>query len=1136
MIKATDIRSLCYGNTYNKGRAYFQDGKVKEFRIEPSEENLEVTAEVRGSGRHIYEVELKISPDDDILETSCTCPAFESYWGICKHCVAVAFEYQKEQKRQSTGQAVMATSRHQGTSAPLQRLLYQYAMKNRMNHLGGPDGTVNLECFFQTDRNGLILECRIGTKRMYVVKNLVKLVRDVQEMRQVRYGAGLEFVHDLSAFTEEGQEIFALLENAVVSRYPDYQDSYYEEAANLRYLLLRQDSLEGFLNHYLGRTIRLDEQDIPVNDGNPPLTLTLKETPGGAEIDTEEMEIYTGSHDTFVKKRKKFWRCTPEFVEQVLPVWRAVRRGNGQHYRRTPLFLSREDYGSFCGSVLPALKPFVKVKSGDLNLEDYAPAEPEFSIYLEMPEDLVVKAAARVRYDAEEYDLLTESAPGGVFRNLEREMQVRNALQKYFHEEENASEGKTRRRGRRESLWEDGLPVRDLDEEAVPDISLNAESDWYGTPVRDLDADLQAENEQVQAPTGGRVTARGEEALCRLLEDGLTELGNLAELFVDESIRKLRIQPSPRVTMGIGFAGDFLDLDVQVEGMDPAEIAGILDGYRRRKKYFRLKNGDFLRLEEGGIGALSELADGLDLDGEELQAGHVELEKYRALYLENVLGETGEVRVRKTPDYRRMVRSIRHFSDSEYEVPESLHAELRPYQVQGYQWLSTLCEYGFGGILADDMGLGKTIQVIALLLSHAEAGEQKSSLIVAPASLVYNWESEVQRFAPSLTVQVIAGNAEERKEQMKRTGDYAVNITSYDLLKRDVKEYKELSFDCCVLDEAQYIKNAGTQAAKSAKKIRAAHRFALTGTPIENRLSDLWSIFDFLMPGYLFSYKKFRDEFETAIVKSSDQVAVQRLQRMVTPFLLRRKKGDVLKDLPDKLEEVVYVRMVPEQERIYRASMERLRQDVLRRSDAEIRENRLQILAELTRLRQICCSPRLCFENYVDSSGKVSACLELLRSAAEGGHRVLVFSQFTGMLELLIRYWEQLGMSYLYLSGKDSKLARRSMVEEFQQGEIPVFFISLKAGGTGLNLTAADMVIHVDPWWNVAAQNQATDRAHRIGQEHVVNVMKLVTKDTIEEKIVKLQEKKAALADSVVEGEGVADFTLNREALMELFG
>ncbi|MCD8329255.1 MAG: SNF2 helicase associated domain-containing protein, partial [Lachnospiraceae bacterium] len=373
----------------------FQDGKVKGLQLEPSGEDVEISAQVGGSGRHVYEVEMLISSEDEILDTSCTCPAFESYWGICKHCVAVALEYQKEQKRQSAGQAVMAPGRRQGTSEPLQKLLYQYAMKNRMNHLGGPDREVNLECCFQTDRNGLILECRIGSKRMYVVKNLVKLVRDVQEMRQVRYGAGLEFVHDLSAFTEEGREIFALLENAVASRYPDYQDTYYENSANFRYLLLRQDSLEGFLHHYLGRTIRLDEQDIPVNDGNPPLTLTLKETSGGAEIDTEEMEIYTGIHDTFVKKRKKLWRCTTEFVEQVLPVWRTVRRGNGQRYRRTPLFLSREDYGSFCGNVLPVLEPFVRVKSGSLNLEDYAPAEPEFSIYLEMPEDLVVKAAAR---------------------------------------------------------------------------------------------------------------------------------------------------------------------------------------------------------------------------------------------------------------------------------------------------------------------------------------------------------------------------------------------------------------------------------------------------------------------------------------------------------------------------------------------------------------------------------------------------------------------------------------------------------------------------------------------------------------------------------------------------------------------
>ena len=1163
MLTVSEIRRQTYDNTYRKGRAYFQQEKVKKIEVHWHEgrsgQDTRVEGEVRGSGRSTYLAELQISPEEEITDYRCECPAYDSYWGMCKHCVALGLAYQDLQKKQRQAERQTGVPVQRETSGELSQILYGYSVRNRMNRLGGPDGEMGLECYFQTDRNGLQMEMKVGGKRKYVVKNIIKLVRDAEEIRDVRYGASLQFVHDRSAFDPDSWELLQLVRRAVAGRYPDYRDGYYEVSANFRYLLLRGDDLSMILDHYLGRSIRLDEKDVPVRDGNPPLTLYLREVRGGAELRAEPMEIYDGGERVYLKKDETFWRPDPDFRDQVLPLWQLMMKWQNRPFRRAGgelLFLSRNDYGSFCGNLLPRLEPFVIIDSGELDLAEFAPAEPEFFLYLGMPEEDVIEAAARVRYDQTEYDLLDgKAALAG--RNPERENEIRSLVQKYFSPKKEGEGGKRRQRRVRSMLdWLDDVPVRDLDADDGRAAEWDLDTDEYGLPVRDLDADLMApvlrayhhegqpeieagehegrEKEVLLPQEGTHLFAVGEDGIFPLVDHGLAELAASLEMYVDESIRRLSIRPAPKVNLGIGISGELIDLDVEVEGMDPYEIAGILDHYRKKKKYYRLRDGDFVRLADNGMETLSELSEGLGLTEKDLEKGQIRLPLYRAMYLDGVFKDGTEAQVERLPSYRQLIRGMRDFSDSDFEIPAGIRAKLRRYQREGFRWLCTLCEYQFGGILADDMGLGKTLQMITLLVRRKEGGAGPS-LVAAPASLVYNWESEVQRFAPMLSVQVIAGSAAERKEQIAECGKYDVNITSYDLLKRDVDIYEAHAFDCMILDEAQYIKNAATQAAQSVKRIRAAHRFALTGTPIENRLSDLWSIFDFLMPGYLFAYSKFREEWEAPIVRENDEQAVRRLSRMVTPFILRRRKQDVLKDLPDKLEENVVVQMTPEQKKVYDASTERVRLMLRAKSEKEIRESRIQILAELTRLRQLCCSPELVYDNYAGGSGKVDACLELLENAVEAGHRVLVFSQFTSMLELLQRGWERTGKEYLYLSGRDSKKARQQMVEHFQTGEIPVFFISLKAGGTGLNLTAADIVIHVDPWWNVAAQNQATDRTHRIGQNKVVSVMKLVAKGTIEEKILRLQEKKAALADSVVEGEGVKDFTLDKEELMALF-
>ena len=474
-------------------------------------------------------------------------------------------------------------------------------------------------------------------------------------------------------------------------------------------------------------------------------------------------------------------------------------------------------------------------------------------------------------------------------------------------------------------------------------------------------------------------------------------------------------------------------------------------------------------------------------------------------------------------------------------VPKALKATLRPYQQKGFSWMVQLNKQGFGGCLADDMGLGKTLQVISLLTAEQQemqAGEKelRRSLIVCPASLVYNWQKEITRFAPQLKTVIVAGSVPDRASIIRHSKEGEILITSYDLLKRDAEVYQKFVFAIQVIDEAQYIKNPSTQAAKGVKKITAAFKLALTGTPIENRLSELWSIFDYLMPGFLYTYQKFREEIELPIAVNQDANKMERLQRMIRPFILRRLKGDVLKDLPEKIEENVFARLDGEQMQLYDAYATRMKEMLSQQNEKEFHKGRMQILSELTKLRQLCCDPGLLLEDYHGESAKTDMCMELIVNAVGAGHKILLFSQFTSMLDRLTERLKKEGIDYYLLTGSVNKEKRMQMVESFNNDDVPVFCISLKAGGTGLNLTSADIVIHYDPWWNVAVQNQATDRAHRIGQKHVVTVYKLVAEGTIEEKIIDIQERKKKLAEQVLEGEGMDSASFTKEEILELLG
>jgi superfamily II DNA or RNA helicase/phage pi2 protein 07 len=477
------------------------------------------------------------------------------------------------------------------------------------------------------------------------------------------------------------------------------------------------------------------------------------------------------------------------------------------------------------------------------------------------------------------------------------------------------------------------------------------------------------------------------------------------------------------------------------------------------------------------------------------------------------------------------------FSTSEnLSLPKEINADFREYQLKGFGWLWFMYKYGLNGILADDMGLGKTLQALTVLQKAKEEDGAMPALVIAPTTVVFNWESEIQKFAPTLSCLKLQGG--ERKQFFKKIPEYDVVITSYALLRRDISKLKDINFRYVILDESQNIKNATSQTAQAVKQLTAQHKLALSGTPIENKLEELWSVFDFLMPGFLFTMSDFNSRYVNPIMERQDKVVEKRLKLQIYPFILRRMKRDVAKDLPDKVENIAYCELTDDQRDFYLQVLDSTKEELFKSIEQNgLEKSRLSIFSALLRMRQICCHPRLYDKNNVKnviSSGKFEKLKVMLEEIISEKHRILLFSQFVDMLDIVKAWLDKEGIKYEYLTGKTKD--RQGAVERFNSDPtIPIFLISLKAGGTGLNLTGADYVIHYDPWWNPAVEDQATDRAYRIGQTKKVFVYRLITKNTVEEKIQKLKTIKRNLVDSVISVDRNITKSLTMDDIREIF-
>lgn len=604
------------------------------------------------------------------------------------------------------------------------------------------------------------------------------------------------------------------------------------------------------------------------------------------------------------------------------------------------------------------------------------------------------------------------------------------------------------------------------------------------------------------------------------IETGLQELSEKYKVFTTENFKKVNIRKKTNVSSTFGIGQDnILSYKFDLDGIDEKELVNIFKDIKAKKKYYRLKSGDILNLEDKNLNELNNLVDDMDISDEEIIKGKGEILKYRAIYLDSL--KNNKYHIVKTDNlFDNFINNFYKYKDSDLTLKLDELKILRDYQLVGVKWLYNVDKTGFGGILADEMGLGKTIQTIYYIKQILSEDENAKFLIVVPTSLVYNWFHEFELYAKTITKELIVGIKSKREKLLEK--DVSVYITTYGLTREDEQLYINKKFHAIIIDEAQNIKNPLAGISKTIKKITANTKFALTGTPLENSTLELWSIFDFIMPGYLSTMHTFQNKYKINTFDDDTNNLLKGLSNQITPFILRRKKQDVIKELPNKIENNIYIDLSDEQKKMYVLELEKVKKQMeeILMGDG-ISKARFLILGLLTKLRQICIDPKIVYEDYNGTSNKIDRFISVILESISNGHKVLVFTSFKSALLIARDKLKENGVDSYIIDGSVSSKTRMERVDAFNDvnSSAKVFLIMLKAGGTGLNLTGADVVIHLDLWWNPQAENQATDRAHRIGQKNVVEVIRLISKGTIEEKVLELQEKKKELSEKLIDGE-----------------
>lgn len=1095
------LRDILTSRVYSRGLGYYREGRVRDLTHDPVHDIWE--AKVRGTST--YHVIIEEGEDD--FSSECTCPAYERNWEPCKHIAAVLMKIsERAGKRASLFEPLKANQaaiesrgsfqenyekrmreiekeRIAREKAHLRHLTHQFiqtfssfSQDDEANHSEINKASLMTEWIIKinspyfVNKQFLTIEMKTGLHRTYVVKKIREFLKAIKFHTQYPFTKKFTYDPTEQEFSEVDREIINLLLEALKYEeiFEEMQPSYYRGQSSMdeRAMMISPMIADRLFAKLAERNIyfqidRREYRQIEFHESELPLAIQLEKGEG----DDFQLDLKNLAHFHYLDlygyiiRDNRLYKASPN--QQVL-VRELITLLNGAKNQVLPI--DKDQIEPFISQVAPQLEKISKLEISEKVSSKIVKFPLEAKVFVDWKDDL---------------------------------LQV--SLQ--FHYGEN----KINPFGPGEQRKDGPIIMRDADKEKyIMDIIESASLRFNGKMLY----------------------AAGEQEVFEFLYEILPQLEDEAEVLVTNAVKSLvmPVDYGPVTNIDMDSSGNWLEVSFDMSGIEQEEIQNMLQSVVEKKKYYRLASGAFVSLQSEEFETIQNMFRQLGIKPQELRQEKLQLPIYRGIQLNEIAGREKGSQTRYGKSFRRLINSMKNPEELEFDIPHTLQAELRDYQSYGFQWLKTLGKYRLGGILADDMGLGKTLQTIAYLLS--EKGEMQNAepaLVVAPASLVYNWKNEIQRFAPTLTAEVIIGTPQEREEKLKESVTPDVWITSYPTLRQDIDSYKRREFSALILDEAQAIKNHVTKTAKAVREIKARTRFALSGTPIENSIDELWSIFQTIMPDFFPNLKTFR------------QLEPEKVGNMIKPFLLRRVKRDVLKELPDKIETVNYSDLTKPQKELYLAYLERIKQETRESLQGEgFQRSRIKILAGLTRLRQLCCHPSLFLENYQGESGKLQQLMEFVHTARENGRRMLIFSQFTGMLAIIREKLESAGLSYFYLDGGTPPKERVEMVDRFNQGEKDIFLVSLKAGNTGLNLTGADTVILYDLWWNPAVEEQAAGRAHRIGQKKVVQVIRLITQGTIEEKIYELQQNKKELIDTVIQPGDQALSKITEEDIREI--
>lgn len=1088
ILSLKEIRQLCGTTSYQRGEGYYHANRVSQLSYNPDE--MCYDAVVVGSKR--YDVTVEIDEEYGDVEAECSCPAFHSNYYYCKHIAAVLLKIYH--LKGSNLQLVSQGSQRDLSSSSHSQIFYKEMQLTQQlialfgsslelpepsdDFIVGDKQLVDVEftvkaITYSARKSLFAMEMKVGFKRLYIVQKMKDFLAKAANHSKHVFTKAFTYDPAVHAFRKSDMAILEQLIEAQGNEalYREALNPYYSSSGhtNERQLFISPLIWERLwpLLAETEKAVRFEHgqqgyEQLLITKEPLPLNfqLSLAET-NSFRFDIEGLERLTVMDSYgYALHDNKLHALDRSQMQRLTEIKSMFQYTNNKQARISPALI-----GPFMEQVIPKLKKLGSLRI-DQQIADRIVSLPlHIKLYLDRSGERLL---AKLQYVYG--DLVIEPM------RLDAKLQSQT----------------------------DQIHMRDNEQETRFMSIFERSAFKYN---------------------GQELYLEDEEGIYTFLHKILPQLESLSEVFITSSLKSVIHQSlnQPKVTVDLDAKTQWLEVRFDMEGINEQEIRNILRMIVEKKKYYRLPSGAFLSLEEEGFQEISQLMDDMDIRKNEIKSSQLQLPVVRGFHLLDSMDKTSRIKLGKS--LRHMLDNMRNPDNLDFELPEQLTPILRDYQKYGFQWMKTLGYYRFGGILADDMGLGKTLQGIAYIQSELKASKEagQPALIVSPASLTFNWRNEMAKFAPKLKVVIAVGDKLERDGIMQDLTDVDVLITSYPLLRRDMDLYAKQRFHILILDEAQAIKNHATQTAQAVKLIDAQHRFALTGTPVENSLEELWSIYDAVFPTLFPSKKAFSELSREAVA------------RKIKPFLLRRMKIDVLKELPDKIETVQPSELLTEQKKLYMAYLAQLQKETMEQLQTEgLQKSRMKILAGLTRLRQLCCHPALFVDHYAGGSGKLDQLMEIVEECLSGGKRMLIFSQFTSMLGIIRKALVERDLPSFYLDGKTPPSERVGLCDRFNGGENNIFLISLKAGGTGLNLTGADTVVLYDLWWNPAVEQQAADRAHRMGQKQVVQVIRLVTEGTIEEKMYELQQRKKDLINEVIQPGEEALSSLTEKEIREL--